>query len=83
MIIGLVAVNGKQTAVVSLSHLRYTEPGNVMKPKNILPIMGLALLLVSLPYVVAAVSAAPGMPFGGFLLNPLDGNSYLAKMREG
>lgn len=54
-----------------------------MKPKSILPIIGMALLLVSLPYVVAVISAAPGMPFGGFLLNPLDGNSYLAKMREG
>lgn len=54
-----------------------------MKPKRFLPILCLALLFVSLPYVVAAISATPDAPFGGFLLNPLDGNSYLAKMHEG
>ncbi len=36
-----------------------------------------------LPYLAAARMAGPGMAFGGFLLNPLDGFSYLAKMREG
>jgi hypothetical protein len=41
------------------------------------------ILLISLPYVLASVYTSPDSIFGGFLLNPLDGNSYLAKMREG
>ncbi|MBW8011446.1 MAG: hypothetical protein FVQ83_09430 [Chloroflexi bacterium] len=43
----------------------------------------LVLVLVSLPYVFAARSAGSDYVFGGFLLNPLDGNSYLAKMTQG
>ena len=43
----------------------------------------LFLLLIFVPYGVAAVAAGPGYVFGGFLLNPADGNSYLAKMYEG
>lgn len=42
-----------------------------------------ALLLVSVPYGLAAQKAGNGHVFGGFLLNPLDGNSYLAKMYQG
>ncbi|MEM2145698.1 MAG: hypothetical protein QW279_10075 [Candidatus Jordarchaeaceae archaeon] len=41
------------------------------------------LLLSSLPYVYAALKTHPGFVFGGFLLNPIDGNSYLAKMYQG
>lgn len=36
-----------------------------------------------LPYLAAARMAGPGSTFAGFLLNPLDGFSYLAKMRQG
>lgn len=43
----------------------------------------IVLLLISLPYVYAATSAGDGVVFGGFLLNPKDGNSYLAKMYQG
>lgn len=43
----------------------------------------LIVLIVSLPYLIAFRAAAPDNIFGGFLLNPLDGNSYLAKMRQG
>lgn len=43
----------------------------------------LAALLTSLPYLLAASLAGPGSEFSGFLLNPLDGFSYLAKMRQG
>ncbi len=46
-----------------------------------LALVGLALLVG--PYVYAFRSVAPGYSFGGFLLNPLDGNTYLAKMYEG
>lgn len=41
------------------------------------------LLIVSLPYLFAWQQSDQASVFGGFLLNPLDGNSYLAKMREG
>lgn len=41
------------------------------------------LLSISLPYVFADFFHPEGLVFGGYLQNPLDGNSYLAKMREG
>jgi hypothetical protein len=40
-------------------------------------------LLVSLPFLLAYFLAGEGQVFGGFLLNPADGNSYLAKMYQG
>jgi hypothetical protein len=43
----------------------------------------LVLLLISVPYLTAWAAAGSGYVFGGFLLNPTDGNSYLAKMYEG
>ena len=43
----------------------------------------LVLLLISVPYIPAWLAAGSGHTFGGFLLNPSDGNSYLAKMYEG
>lgn len=39
--------------------------------------------LTNLPYIFAAQAAGSKFVFGGFLLNPLDGNSYLAKMYQG
>ena len=41
------------------------------------------ILLIVLPYLIAAISAQGDSAFGGFLLNPKDGNSYLAKMYQG
>jgi hypothetical protein len=43
----------------------------------------LVLLIISVPYLTAWAAAGSGHTFGGFLLNPTDGNSYLAKMYEG
>ncbi len=43
----------------------------------------LAVLLTTAPYIVATTLAKPGTQFSGFLLNPVDGFSYLAKMRQG
>lgn len=44
----------------------------------------LALLALScIPYLVAWAITPPDLQFGGLLANPLDGNSYLAKMRIG
>jgi hypothetical protein len=41
------------------------------------------LLSITLPYLFANFFHPEGLVFGGYLQNPLDGNSYLAKMREG
>lgn len=43
----------------------------------------LTIILVTFPYIIAMGSAGETYSFNGFLLNPLDGNSYLAKMRLG
>ncbi len=40
-------------------------------------------ILVTIPYLVAFFNAGNNYVFGGYLLNPQDGNSYLAKMEEG
>jgi len=40
------------------------------------------IALITLPYGLAALFSRPDV-FGGFLLNPIDGNSYLAKMKQG
>jgi hypothetical protein len=41
------------------------------------------LLVLSLPYLAAAQAGGKEYSFNGFLVNPQDGNSYLAKMQEG
>lgn len=41
------------------------------------------VLLTTVPYLIAVNNAGEDYVFGGFLLNPLDGNSYLAKMYQG
>lgn len=40
-------------------------------------------ILVTIPYLIAYVNGGEDHVFGGFLINPQDGNSYLAKMEEG
>jgi hypothetical protein len=44
---------------------------------------GAILALSCLPYLIAWVATPSGYQFGGILVNPFDGNSYLAKMRQG
>ena len=39
--------------------------------------------LASLPYVVISLTTPPDLRFVGVLINPLDGNSYFAKMQIG
>jgi len=41
------------------------------------------LCLTTLPYLYANSAGGADYSFGGFLLNPLDGNTYLAKMQLG
>lgn len=53
-----------------------------MKNKKLFFLLGF-IFLITLPYLVAGMAQGGQLVFGGFLLNPLDGNSYLAKMMEG
>lgn len=43
----------------------------------------IVLICISLPYLAAGASGGSNFSFSGFLVNPLDGNSYLAKMYQG
>jgi len=43
----------------------------------------IVVLCITLPYLVAVKSGGSGFIFSGFLVNYLDGNSYLAKMYQG
>lgn len=54
-----------------------------MKRSNRTVLIAVLLAAVILPYVVAALAAGESHHFVGFLLNPMDGASYLAKMRQG
>ncbi len=58
-----------------------------MSLRNVPPLVWvisvIVLLAITLPYGYAARSAGESDVFGGFLLNPKDGNSYLAKMYQG
>lgn len=46
--------------------------------------LGIAfILLISVPYLWAYWNSGSDHVFGGFLFNPIDGNSYLAKMYQG
>lgn len=63
---------------------RYNPP--VSERKAWVRATGMALgaaLLTTLPYALAAGTAPESSVFSGFLVNPLDGFSYLAKMRQG
>jgi hypothetical protein len=41
------------------------------------------LAISCLPYLIAWIAAPPGYQFSGIVSNPLDGSSYLGKMRQG
>ncbi len=45
--------------------------------------VGLVAIVACLPYVYAQIVVPSGQTFSGFLINVQDGNSYLAKMRQG
>jgi hypothetical protein len=54
------------------------------RSRNRIIVLGIAfLLLISIPYAIGILLQGPDTVFGGFLVNPIDGNSYLAKMHEG
>jgi hypothetical protein len=51
--------------------------------RQVLAWAGLILIVSCLPYLIAWAATPPGYQFNGILVNPFDGNSYLAKMRQG
>lgn len=51
--------------------------------KKIILIAIIFLLAISIPYLVSTNYLPKDYHFNGFLLNPIDGHSYLAKMEEG
>jgi hypothetical protein len=67
--------------------LASTYNGGVMPRKHskgqILLISAAAAALTLLPYLLAARLAPAGTRFAGFLINPIDGFSYLSKMNQG
>ena len=56
-----------------------------MRRRSWIWLAGSAVLLVAIlaPYLAAWRAQPPGFVFPGFLVNPIDGFSYLAKMRQG
>lgn len=54
-----------------------------MKLRNQVVWVTFLLLLESLPFLISAWVGNGAFVFTGFLLNPIDGNSYLAKMYQG
>ena len=50
---------------------------------RVLLVITLALLAIVVPYLIAWRISPAGTVFTGFLINPIDGFSYLAKMRQG
>ncbi len=54
-----------------------------MNKKFIISILFILIAIIALPFVYAQINAGSDYVFSGFLLNPQDGNSYLAKMQEG
>ncbi len=51
--------------------------------RNVLIFAAAVMLLTTIPYLVGLASQREGWQFGGFMFGADDGNSYLAKMREG
>jgi len=57
--------------------------GKVNHTRFLVVICIILLGLTQIPYILAFSYASPDKVFSGLLMNPLDGNSYLAKMYEG
>ena len=51
--------------------------------KKIILLLCLFLLVISIPYLISSIIVPKNYHFSGFLSNPIDGHSYLAKMQEG
>ncbi len=54
-----------------------------MKSKWLLLVIILLSIVINFPYVYGVMSSGADTVFAGFLINPIDANSYLAKMYQG
>lgn len=54
-----------------------------MDNRNFRAALVVVTLAITLPYILAASLGGPEQVFTGFLVNPMDGASYLAKMQQG
>src|SRR5574340_243738 len=54
-----------------------------MSKRSQIILTSLTIVLITFPYLFAMVNQGDAFVFNGFLLNPYDGNSYLAKMHLG
>ncbi len=64
---------------------RYAAGGNTDRREWcwVLVCSGAIVAVCCVPYLIAWLTTPAGLRFGGILVNPLDGHSYLAKMRQG
>ncbi len=72
--------------ICELLHIQYLSMKKLLTSEWfwIAGLTGLVVLAASWPYWLAYTVPAPASRvFGGVLVNPVDGNSYFAKMREG
>lgn len=60
-----------------------TEMGKTWSDRSFLSLVALLIFLTTVPYLLAWWNGGREFNFSGFLINPLDGNSYLAKMYQG
>ena len=65
------------------AHLVAYNSGMRQRPWLWLAGSGVVLLAVLTPYLLADRGQPSGFVFSGFLINPVDGFSYLAKMKQG
>lgn len=64
-------------------HSSFSSPRPVSNDKWIIFASLAVLLLAVLPYLIVAQTTPPDLQFGAMLVNPIDGQSYLAKIRQG
>jgi hypothetical protein len=43
----------------------------------------IVIIIITVPFLIAEMMSGEDFIFGGFLINPIDGNTYLAKMYQG
>jgi len=55
----------------------------IMRTKTFWIVTLIFLLVITVPFIISGLASRYEYRFGGFLLNPMDGNSYLAKMQQG
>ncbi|RMG05803.1 MAG: hypothetical protein D6735_04925, partial [Acidobacteria bacterium] len=57
--------------------------GKIKHNIGYISVFALFMILTQIPYLYAAWRSDQTAVFSGFLFNPLDGNTYLSKMRQG